>query len=86
MLNFLKILVERGAIHEFESCESAYRESYNRDRGVVEAEVTTAQALSDTQRNRLVGKLMTMTGKEILLKEKVDPDVIGGVLLQMGGR
>ncbi len=86
VLNFLKLLVERGAIHEFAECAAAYQACYNREHGVVEAEVTTAQALNDGQRQKLIEKLQDMTGKEVVIKEKVDPSILGGVLLQMDGK
>ena len=50
------------------------------------AEVTTASALSEEQRARLRDKLKKLTGKEIVVKEKIDPSVLGGVLLQMDGK
>ncbi len=85
-LNFLKILVERGAIHAFDECAAAYQESYYRDHQVAVAEVTTATALSGEQKNRLREKLKKLTGKEIVVKEIIDPSVLGGVLLQMDGK
>lgn len=85
-LNFLKILVERGAIHAFSECAAAYQESYFRDHQVAVAEVTTAGALNEEQRARLMEKLKKLTGKEIVVKEKIDPSVLGGVLLQMDGK
>ena len=86
VLNFLKILCERGALSEFAGCEEAYRELYNQEHGVVEAHVTTGEAMSDDQRVRLIEKLRQMTGKEVVLLEKIDPKVIGGVLLEMNGQ
>ena len=86
VLNFVKLLVERGAVYEFESCESAYRESYQADHQIAEAVVTTAKPLSSDQRRKLIDKLRRMTGKEIQLKENTDPSVLGGVLLEMDGR
>ncbi|MBR1586014.1 MAG: ATP synthase F1 subunit delta [Clostridia bacterium] len=86
VLNFLKLLVERGAMHAFADCLAAYQEGYNADHQVIEAEVTTAQALSDDQRAKLMKKLSGMTGKDVVLKEKVDSSVLGGVLLQMDGK
>lgn len=86
VLNFLKILCERGALYEFEGCESAYRESYNRDHGVVEAQVTTSVPLNAQERARLMQKLSDMTKREVHLSEKVDPAVIDGVLLEMDGQ
>lgn len=86
MLNFLKILCERGLLHEFEGCEAAFRENFNRDHAVAEAAVTTAQALSGEQRQALLEKLRAMTGKTVHLTEKTDPAVMGGVLLEMNGQ
>ena len=86
LLNFLKILCERGALHEFEGCEAAFRDSFNRDHAVVEATVTTTSPLSEDQRQKLLGRLRDMTGKTVLLSEKTDPAVIGGVLLEMNGQ
>ena len=50
VLNFLKILCERGALHAFSGCEQAYREQYNRDHGVTEACVTTSAPLTEEQK------------------------------------
>ena len=86
VLNFLKLLVERGGMHEFSECAAAYQENYNRDHGVAVAEVTTARPLNEQQRANLLRKLGAMTGKEIVIKEKVDPALLGGVLLQLDGR
>ena len=86
VLNFLKILVERGAIHMFPDCADAYRACYNREHGVVEAEVTTAQPLNEDQRGKMIARLEKMTGREVVVKEKIDPSVLGGVLLQMDGK
>ena len=86
VLNFLKILLERSALYEFEGCESAFREAYNRDHGIVQATVTTAAPMSGEQRQRLAEKLAQMTDRKVSLTEKVDAAVMGGVLLEMDGQ
>ena len=86
VLNFLKLLVERGAIHAFPECADAFRETYNREHRVAEAEVTTAQALTPQQKEKLLKKLESLSGREVVIKEKIDPSVVGGVLLQMEGK
>ena len=86
VLNFLKILVERGAAYAFDECAAAYQECFDRDHGVVEAVVTTAKPLDEKQRQKLMEKIRGMTGKEVSLREKVDEGVLGGVLLQMDGK
>lgn len=86
VLNFLKILCERGVLNEFAGCEEAYHARYNADNGVVEAVVTTAEPLNEAQRAQLSERLGKMTGKQIELIEKVDAAVVGGVLLEMNGK
>lgn len=86
LLNFLKILCERGALNEYEGCLAAFKTLYNQAHGIVEATVTTAVALDDEQRARMAEKLSQMTGKTVVLNEKVDAGLIGGVLVEMNGQ
>ena len=86
LLNFMKILCERGALGEFGGCVKAFHEQYDADHGVLEATVTTSAELSDSQRKRLSEKLSAMTGRQVRLREKIDVSVIDGVLLEMDGR
>jgi len=86
ILNFLKILCERGIIGEFGGCVDAYRTFFNRDNKVVEAVVTTSVPLDENRRAQLLDKLRNMTAKKIIMVEKVDPAVMGGVLLEMEGK
>ena len=86
LLNFLKILCERNALNEYEGCLSAFKTLYNQAHGIVEATVTTAVPLDDEQRARMTQKLSTMTEKLVVLNEKVDESLIGGVLLEMNGQ
>ena len=85
VLNFCKILLEKGLLHEFSDCAKAYRARYLQDNGVVEASVTTAVPLDDGQRKKLMEKLSAMTGKQIVLKERLDPAVLGGIRLDIDG-
>ena len=86
LLNFLKILCERGALNEYEGCLAAFKTLYNQAHGIVEAYVTTAVALDDEQRARMAEKLSKMTGKTVVINEKVDASLGGGVLLEMNGQ
>jgi len=54
-------------------------------KGIVEAEVTTAVALADADKAKLVASLKTQLGKEVILKEHVDASAIGGMKLFVGG-
>lgn len=86
LLNFLKILTEKGYIRHFLHCCNAYREQYNRDHGIIPVTVVTAVPLTDGQRSRLKNKLEAITGKTVELHERIDPACLGGVRLDYDGR
>ena len=79
LLNFLKILTERGLISQFPQCCDAYREIYNEENGILTANVVSAMELTDTQKTALKEKLDRRTGKNVQLCCTVDPDCIGGI-------
>jgi F-type H+-transporting ATPase subunit delta len=86
LLNFLKILTEKGYIRHFSHCCEAYRNCYNRDRGIVPVTVITAVPLTKTQEKKLREKLVTIIGKKVELNAKVDPSCLGGVRLDYVGK
>ena len=86
VLNFLKILTEKGYMRHFGDCYTAYRELYNRDNGILPVTAVTAVALSDDQRKRLGDKLATLTGKNIQLENRIDPNCLGGIRLDYDGK
>ena len=86
VINFLSLLCENGFLAELSGCIRAYRDLYNLDHGIAEATVTSALPLSDDERERLVRKLAAMTGKTVVLNEKTDPAVVGGLRVTIGGK
>ena len=85
VLNFLKILCEKGTLRELSGCARAYRLRYNQAHGILEATATSAVPMTAQQTQALHAKLEKLTGKTIDLKTKVDPDVLGGIRLDMEG-
>ena len=85
VLNFLKLLTEKGHIRQFSACYKAYRSQYNEDRGILEVRALSAVELREDQKTRLAEKLAAITGKKISLDCRVDPAVLGGVLLRYDG-
>ena len=86
VLNFLKILTEKGYMRRFSDCCKAFRQLYNEDHGILEVYAYTAIVLSDDQKERLSQKLQAVTGKTIDLINRVDPDCLGGVRLDYDGK
>lgn len=86
VLNFLKILTEKGYMRHFADCCKEYRAAYNADHGILEVCAVTAVPLTDDQSDRLSRKLATVTGKTIDLQNRVDPACLGGVRLDYDGK
>lgn len=85
VLNFLKILCEKGTLRELSGCARAYRLRYNQAHGILEATATSAVPMTAQQTQALHAKLEKLNGKTIDLKTKVDPGVLGGIRLDMEG-
>lgn len=86
VLNFLKLLTEKGYTRCFADCCKAYRVCYNADHNILPVTAVTAVALNAGQTLRLAGKLEEQTGKTIELTNRIDPDVLGGVRLDFDGK
>lgn len=56
------------------------------ENGVAEAEVVTARKLTAGELGRVRGVLEDKTDRDIRLAEKVDPDLIGGMVVRLGSR
>jgi F-type H+-transporting ATPase subunit delta len=54
------------------------------ERGIVVAEVTTAEQLNDAELDFIRQKLEAMTGQKVELALKIDPDIIGGIIVRIG--
>ena len=85
VLNFLKILTEKGYMRHLSDCRKAYQDLYNADHGIVVVTAVTAVALTKEQTARLNAKLARITGKIIQLENRVDPSCLGGVRLDYDG-
>ncbi|MDO5400897.1 MAG: ATP synthase F1 subunit delta [Eubacteriales bacterium] len=86
LLNFLKILTEKGYMRYFSDCCDAYTALYDRDNGIIRVTAVTAVALSQAQSDKLTGKLASVTGKKIALRNRIDPAVLGGIRLDYDGQ
>ena len=85
LINFLKLLCERGLLGEFEGCCDAFVKRYNADHNIAEAVVTSAVKLSDAQLASLKTKLEAKSGKTVSLSQKLDPKVLAGIKVELEG-
>ena len=86
VLNFMKLLTEKGYARHFGECAKAYKQLYNEDHGIVCVCAVTAVELSKQQRQKLQQKLEQVIGKQIELQTSVDTSCIGGIRLDYDGK
>ncbi|MCE9544057.1 MAG: ATP synthase F1 subunit delta [Planctomycetia bacterium] len=84
MLNYLKVLADHGRLGYLRAIRTAAEQLHNQLRGRVQVDVTTAVALGDEASGLLAKKMQKMLGREPQLVERVDPALIGGMMLQIG--
>jgi F-type H+-transporting ATPase subunit delta len=82
----LDMLVERRRIGLLPLIEAAFGELWNARRGVVSAEAVGAVPLAEAETRALARALEKASGHEVELRSRVDADVLGGILVRMGGR
>lgn len=85
VLNFLKILTGKGYVKQFSSCLEAYILQYNADNNIMPVKAVSAVALTADQIARLEEKISTLTGKKACVENRVDPECLGGIVLDYDG-
>ena len=86
LLNFLKILTEKGYMKQFVLCCQVFKDLYNEDMGILCVTVVTAAPISQELQDRLQKKLSSVTGKTIDLTCKIEQSCLGGVRLDFDGK
>lgn len=84
--NFLKTVAANRRLFAVGDMVKAFRALVARHRGEVTAQVVVAEALDQRHRDALAGALKSVTGKQVGLDIKVDPSIIGGLVVRLGSR
>jgi len=84
--DFLSLLVDKRRIQYFSAIEEAYDDFTNAILGYVKATITTATTLPKDDYNTLKQSLEKVTGKKVILSANVKPDIIGGVIAEVGDK
>ena len=85
-LEFLKLLVERQREQFLSDIVSYYTNLANKARNVAEAGVSSAVDLTAGEKQLLADLLNKLTGKKVETSYKVDPSLIGGIVVRIGDR
>ncbi len=84
--NFLRVLTANRRLFAVADVIRAYRALVAKDKGEASADVTVAEPLSDKNLDALKVALKSVTGKDVALNVKIDPSIIGGLVVKLGSR
>jgi F-type H+-transporting ATPase subunit delta len=84
VLKLAGLLAKRGRADRLQDVAREYRRLLDRERGIVEARVTSAAALTTEDTAAVKAWLDRTTGKQVQLTANVDPELIGGLTVQVG--
>lgn len=84
VLNFLKVLCRRNRISSLREIQLAAVELHEEAMGRVRIVVSSAMPLSDDQRASIINRMNETLGKQVVLTEKVDPSLLGGIVIRVG--
>jgi F-type H+-transporting ATPase subunit delta len=84
--NFVKVVVKNRRLFALPGMIEGFARLVARQRGEVTADVTSAEPLSETQSGALSEALQASLGKAVALRAKVDPGLIGGLIVRVGSR
>lgn len=82
--NFLLLTAEKGRIGDIEEMAREFERLVAREERRLDVELTTAFELSDEEAQDLIRQIEQASGRKVEAKRRVDPNLIGGLVLQAG--
>jgi F-type H+-transporting ATPase subunit delta len=82
--NFIRLLIEKGRAGELREIAADFETLVAEDARILDVELTTAHELSDADFDRIRTDIEQKSGRKVQATRTVDPDLIGGIVLQAG--
>ncbi|MBQ9691359.1 MAG: ATP synthase F1 subunit delta [Eggerthellaceae bacterium] len=82
----LSLMAERGTLDEISRMNAKFRDTVEEQLGVAIVDVTTVVALDDDLRELVSNKVKDDLGKDIILREHIDPTILGGIIMTTQGK
>ena len=82
VLNLIKVLCEKRSAGLLVECAENFEKLYNKKNGIEKITVITAVKLSEKLSEKLYNKLSENGNKKIILEEKVDKTILGGIVVR----
>jgi F-type H+-transporting ATPase subunit delta len=85
-LNFLKLVTSNRRLFAIADMIKAYGQLQAAAKGEIQAEVTSAEQLSDNHIADLKAALKASMGRDVQLATRTDPSILGGLIVKVGSR
>jgi F-type H+-transporting ATPase subunit delta len=82
----VRLLGSKGRLALIPQIAERFQELFDEERGIAHAQVVTAVAMSDAERDALTKRLSELTGKQVDVKAFVEPEILGGLVARIGDR
>jgi F-type H+-transporting ATPase subunit delta len=82
--NFLQLVTEKGRVGEIDEIAAEFERLSAQEEGLLKVDLTTAVQLSDEDADAIVRRIEEASGRKVEATRSVDPDLVGGVVLQVG--
>jgi F-type H+-transporting ATPase subunit delta len=83
---FVRLLADRQRLADLPGIADFYMRLLDEEKGRVRLSVRTAVELNDADQKQLIIAFANLTGKEVIPTVTVDPDLLGGVLVEVKGK
>jgi F-type H+-transporting ATPase subunit delta len=84
VINFVKLLAEKGRAAELGEVADEFDALVAAEQRILDVRLTTAHELSDADFQKILGSIEKASGRKVQAERDVDPDLIGGLVLQAG--
>jgi F-type H+-transporting ATPase subunit delta len=82
--NFVRLLAEKGRAGEIREIAAEFEALVAAEENILDVDLTTAHTLSDDDFDGILGRIEKASGRKVQATRSVDPELIGGLVLQAG--
>jgi ATP synthase F1 delta subunit len=82
--NFVRLVASKGRAGQLRPIVEEFEAIVDREQGRLKVQLTTAVELDDKEANAIVDRIAKSSGRSVEATRAVDPDLIGGMILQAG--
>jgi len=84
--NFLSVLVDKNRMYILPAVENIFREKISKMANILEVEAQSVIPLDENMQNILKEKMEKITQKKVILKNKINKEILGGLVLSFDGK